>query len=65
MFLSLPVLAIIQSDLGYMSIWLFDLVVEMGTFSSISSVNFAQFCSFYISDWAEPERAGKKIAHRK
>ena len=32
---------IIQSDLGYMSTWLLGLVVAMGMFSGISSVNFA------------------------
>ena len=52
---------LIQSDLGYMSTWLLGLVVAMGMFSSISSVNFAQSTtSFYISDQAESERTGKK-----
>ena len=50
---------LIQSDLGYMSTWLFGLVVEMGMLSGISSANFAQ-SSFYISDYAESETNKKK-----
>ena len=50
---------LIQSDLGYMSTWLFGLGVAMGMFSSISSINFAQ-SSFYISDYPESERTGRK-----
>ena len=50
---------LIQSDLGYMSTWLFGLVVEMGMVSGISSANFAQ-SGFYISDYAESETNKKK-----
>ena len=47
-----------------MSTWLFGLVISrciisVGMCSGISSVNFAQ-SSFYISDYAEYERTGKK-----
>ena len=50
---------LIQSDLGYMSTWLFGSRCSNGMFSGISSVNFAQ-SSFYISDYAKSERTGKK-----
>ena len=55
---------LIQSDLGYMSTWLFGLVVAMEMFPGISSVNFAQ-SSFYVIDCTESERTGKKNSPQK
>ena len=57
MFLSLP--GCTNSEWpGYMSTWLFGLVVAMGMFSS-TSVNFAQ-SSFHLMDCTESEGTRKK-----
>ena len=51
---------LIQSDLGYMSTWLFGLVVAMAMFSSISSVNFAQSSFISVTKLSLNEQEKKK-----